>query len=308
MKRLGILGGMGPLASAEFLQTLYRLNLAEPEQDSPRCLLDSDPSFPDRTEAILTDTWRPLLEQLVRRLRDLERAGADVFVVTCVTAHALLPRLPHDLRAKVVSLLDLVVDEVLARPRRRLLLATRGTRRARVFDAHERWEQVRRWVALPDEEEQTRLHEWIYRLKRCEPPEGFLPELAALAARHDVEGFIFGCTEFHLLHRPLAAGAAVNGRFDVVDPLVSFAHAVPRLLAGERGRSAQPAPAGEAAEEEREFSAGSPSTSPPPPRQPAAGAVSSGERGSCWSRRRLAPRQPSRTADPPRAGRRSAPP
>ncbi len=52
-KRLGILGGMGALASAELLYTVYRLNTTEPEQGSPVCLLYSDPSIPDRTGAIL---------------------------------------------------------------------------------------------------------------------------------------------------------------------------------------------------------------------------------------------------------------
>ena len=52
-KNLGILGGMGPLASAKFLSTVYRLNLVEPEQEAPNCILLSDPSFPNRTKAIL---------------------------------------------------------------------------------------------------------------------------------------------------------------------------------------------------------------------------------------------------------------
>ena len=45
---LGVLGGMGPLASAELVHTIYRLNVAEPEQGSPALLLRSDPSIPDR--------------------------------------------------------------------------------------------------------------------------------------------------------------------------------------------------------------------------------------------------------------------
>ena len=45
-KRLGILGGMGPLASAEFLKTLYECFPYEREQDAPVCLLVSDPTFP----------------------------------------------------------------------------------------------------------------------------------------------------------------------------------------------------------------------------------------------------------------------
>ncbi|HEY0783486.1 MAG TPA: aspartate/glutamate racemase family protein, partial [Thermoanaerobaculia bacterium] len=62
--KLGILGGMGPLASAEFVHTLYRLHLNGPEQGAPACVLLSDPSFPDRTEAILRGESEDLTARL----------------------------------------------------------------------------------------------------------------------------------------------------------------------------------------------------------------------------------------------------
>jgi aspartate racemase len=43
---------MGPLASAEFVKTIYEYNLASREQEMPACILLSDPTIPDRTEAI----------------------------------------------------------------------------------------------------------------------------------------------------------------------------------------------------------------------------------------------------------------
>lgn len=48
---LGVLGGMGPLASAEFLKTIYECSVAGGEQRSPSVIMYSDPTFPDRTEA-----------------------------------------------------------------------------------------------------------------------------------------------------------------------------------------------------------------------------------------------------------------
>src|SRR5262245_32754287 len=125
---LGILGGMGPLASAEFLQTLYRWNIVEPEQDAPACVLLSDPSFPDRTEAILSGSTGALAERLTRALEELCRMGADRILIACVTIHHVLPEVPEPLQRKVISLIDLAVEEALAAPRPRLLLATVGTR------------------------------------------------------------------------------------------------------------------------------------------------------------------------------------
>jgi len=226
--RLGILGGMGPLASAEFLGTLYRLNLVEPEQETPACLLLSDPTFPDRTEAILAGSTEVLTERLEQALRALLDQGADRIVIACVTLHHVLPGVPEPLRRKVISLLDLIADEILASPRRRLLLATIGTRTARIFESHERWSQLERWVVFPGEEDQRALHAWIYRLKAGSPGEDCLDWIDSLAARYEVGGFLFGCTELHLLQRLLATRPP--GPSDVIDPLWTAARDVGKFL------------------------------------------------------------------------------
>src|SRR5260221_377430 len=104
---LGILGGMGPLASAEFLKTIYRLNLSGSEQEAPSCVLLSAPSFPDRTAAILNGSTAILVTRLTQALEELASLGAERIVIACVTIHHLLPDVPERLRRRVVSLLDL---------------------------------------------------------------------------------------------------------------------------------------------------------------------------------------------------------
>jgi aspartate racemase len=220
MTTLGILGGMGPLASAEFLRTVYDLNLTDPEQSSPHCILLSDPTFPDRTQAILDGSTAELLARLCQALSTLESSGAERIVIACVTIHHVLPQVPEPLRRKVISLIDLVIDEVLASPRSYLLLTTTGTRTAGVFERHERWGEIERWIHRPDSEEQRELHERIYLLKKGTPSEDSLFWLEGLAARHAVEGIIFGCTELHLLRRPLAHGLGKSLGERVVDPLL----------------------------------------------------------------------------------------
>ncbi|HEY2290500.1 MAG TPA: aspartate/glutamate racemase family protein [Thermoanaerobaculia bacterium] len=220
---------MGPLASAAFLGALYRLNLVEPEQETPSCVLLSDPTFPDRTEAILAGSTGVLVERLEPALRSLLAQGADRIVIACVTIHHVLPSIPEPLRRKVISLLDLMVDEILAAPRRRLLLATTGTRTARIFESHERWSQIEPWVVFPGEEDQRTLHEWIYHhLKAGSSGEECLRWIDSLAARYDVRGFLFGCTELHLLQDLLAARPP--GPLDVIDPLWTVARDVRKIL------------------------------------------------------------------------------
>lgn len=224
---LGILGGMGPLASVEFLRTLYRYQPLEPEQGALRTVMISDPSFPDRTEAILREETAELGHRLQAAIESLLALGADRVVIACITIHHVLPALPVELRRRVDSLIEIVFEEVLARRAPCLLLATTGTRTARIFERHERWERVEPYIRNPNPDEQRDLHEWIYRLKKRGSEEECLRWILDLAARHGVEGLIFGCTELHLLQRALETPWPTGGCW-VVDPLLSIAQALER--------------------------------------------------------------------------------
>ncbi len=229
---LGIIGGMGPLASAEFLRTVYRLHIVEPEQDSPACILSSDPSFPDRTKAIHEGRTGILAERLTRCMAGLVDLGASRVVIACVTIHCVLGSLPEALRWRVISLIDLTVDEILgsgAGPY--LLLATSGTRAARIFESHERWGTVTERVRSLDPGDQDRLHDWIYRLKTGEPAGPCLDWIGSLPHRYGTAGLVFGCTELHLLREPIAArgGEAFSGT--IIDPLWIAARDLRKLLA-----------------------------------------------------------------------------
>jgi aspartate racemase len=226
---LGVLGGMGPLASAEFVYTIYRLNMVEPEQQSPALILRSDPSIPDRTTAILAGDTRELAARLTAALDSLVASGAERIIIACVTAHHVLPEVPEPLRARVISLLDLVVDEIRATSGPHLLLATLGTRRARIFERHAGWGEVAGRVRFLDAEDQHRLHEALYRFKQNEPVEPLLPWLESLPGKYGVEGLLFGCTELHLVQRALARRGG-HEALRIIDPLLTAARDLDRLL------------------------------------------------------------------------------
>ncbi|MFF0436258.1 aspartate/glutamate racemase family protein [Streptomyces sp. NPDC004327] len=203
---LGVLGGMGPLSSAEFLRTVYASRWAGPEQTRPRVLLDSDPAFPDRTEAIRLGRVREMTERLEARLRDLLAQGADQVVVICFTAHHFLRLIDPALRERVVSLVDLTVAELAASPGRFLLLSTEGSRLAGVFERAPGWDEVAHRVVRPDPEDQALVHRLIYRMKHEGPlPDEVLPPVDRLLRRYACSGTVLGCTEFHLVSRELTA-------------------------------------------------------------------------------------------------------
>ncbi|MGC7096251.1 aspartate/glutamate racemase family protein [Amycolatopsis lurida] len=229
---LGILGGMGPYASAEFLRTIYETaderHGPSAEQELPRCLLDSDPAFPDRTEAILAGRDREFTARLRHRLQSLADQGATRIVLTCVTAHHFARWLGPDLRDRLISLVEVVLDDLeVAGDGPFLMLATSGTRAARVFESNPRWAAVAHRVLLPPDGTQEEIHRLLYRLKR-EPAGAELAGRAEdLAARFGCRGVIAGCTEVHLLTRWWQARG--TGPL-VLDPLRSIANDLPKLL------------------------------------------------------------------------------
>lgn len=226
---LGVVGGIGPLASAEFVKTIYEYSLGEREQESPVVLLYSDPTFPDRTEALLAGDYDATLTKLVAALEWLRDSGASKTVICCLTLHHLLPRLPPDLRARVVSLVDVIIDEVARSRQRHALVCSTGARKLEVFQSHERWRQIEDYIIWPDERDQQFIHqELIYQVKKNRNLDELLPQFVRLLAKYKAPSFIAGCTEIHLLAKRLAAPAHRHGRVGCVDPLTLIAKEVAR--------------------------------------------------------------------------------
>ena len=91
-KSIGILGGMGPLATADLLRKIVILTKASCDNEHIRVYIDSNAAIPDRTAAILNGGPDPLPE-MASALRHLEDCGADCILMPCNTAHYFLPRL-----------------------------------------------------------------------------------------------------------------------------------------------------------------------------------------------------------------------
>ncbi|WP_281247944.1 aspartate/glutamate racemase family protein [Stigmatella erecta] len=223
------MGGMGPLASAEFLKTLYEENRFEVEQEAPACLLLSDPNVPDRTDAIVRGEEEPVTRWLEFTLRRMQNLGARRVVIACITMHHFLKCVSPPLRDLTVSLVDMALDEVLASGKRWLLLTSRGTRNAGIFERSERWQQAAPFLVWPSEADQDELHGVIYRLKK----HGEVAQAAELCERlvrgYGVDGFIAGCTEFHLVTKHLQLQPP-QARLQSIDPLFLVANRMPSLV------------------------------------------------------------------------------
>lgn len=222
---IGIIGGLGPLASAEFIKTIYEYSLKDNryEQDTPRLMLYSDPSFPDRTEAFLGKNENVLLEQMIAALRYLCRAQVSKIIICCVTFHYLLDRLPLFLREKIISLVDIIFDEIAEIKRKHLLFCSEGTRHCQVFQSHPRWQIYKDYVVLLSKEDQKELHRVIYSVKKGGGADFLISCITSFLHKYEVKDFISGCTEVHLATKTFDFFA--NGHvLGYIDPLIIIAN------------------------------------------------------------------------------------
>lgn len=219
---LGVVGGMGPLVSAEFLTNIYACGSWTREQDAPRVILYSDPTFPDRTELLLRGEEEPLVRRLGEAVDRLLTAGASEIVIACVTIHRVLPKLPVHLQAPIASLIDRTLAAVAASDEPHLLLCTTGTRRMQLFEGHPQWSAVRDRIVLPSDEDQAAIHELIYRVKSRQEKD-LVAKVTTLLQQYGVRSFVAGCTELHLAASQLQASGA---GFGFIDPLTLFAQDV----------------------------------------------------------------------------------
>jgi aspartate racemase len=231
-KTIGILGGMGPEATALFFELVVRNTLARRDQDHLPVIVCDLPQVPDRTAAILKGGPSPL-PVLRRGLKLLHGAGADFAVMPCVSAHYYYPALAARSPLPIVHLIEETAAAVRKhRPRigKVGLLATTGTVRSRLI--HDVFEAAGIEVLAPDARGQARLMEAIYGPRGIKagvtsgPPRTAIVGLARALIRAGARAVVAGCTEVPLVLRP--GDLAVP----LVDPMVIGARACVRKAGG----------------------------------------------------------------------------
>ncbi|SKB71511.1 aspartate racemase [Arthrobacter sp. 31Cvi3.1E] len=132
---VGILGGMGPAATADFYMKLVQATPALSDQDHLQVIIWSDPTIPDRTEALLAHGPDPT-PMLISGARLLQRAGAEMLAVPCNTAHAFLGEVQEAVDLPIVHMIEETakhVQRLEPRITRLGLLSTTGTQKAGLY-------------------------------------------------------------------------------------------------------------------------------------------------------------------------------
>ena len=196
MKTIGIMGGMGPMATVDLMKKIILATPASKDQEHIPMLVDNNSQIPDRTKAIMGQGASPAPE-MVKTAKRLMMAGADFIIIACNTAHYFLPEILPQISIPVLSIIDVTTNSALEKGFKSVgLLATTGTVSTGLYQ--KKLEASGIQCITPSADKQHLIDDMIYQGVKANN-ENYdtraVKELLAEMQNAGAEAFILGCTE-----------------------------------------------------------------------------------------------------------------
>ncbi|WP_063912431.1 aspartate/glutamate racemase family protein [Pseudomonas sp. p21] len=227
--KLGIVGGVGPAATVDFMGKVVASTPAGRDQDHIKMVVEQNPQIPDRTASLLNDETDPTMAMYATCKR-LESAGANAIAIPCNTAHAFVERIQEHLRVPIVNMLTETIDwirKAYGRDKTIGLLATSGTVASQVY--HQAASRAGLEIVVPAPDYQKLVMEAIYGERGIKAgfTEGLCRDQLLIAAEHLSEVgatvLILGCTELPLVLSHCDAYELGSRTVALVDPTLILA-------------------------------------------------------------------------------------
>ena len=202
MKTLGIIGGMGPMASALFVQMIVQMTDAAKDQEHIELFLHNCPEIPDRTDYLMGESGADPCPRIIFAGQKLAEWGAEVIAVPCVTAHCFYKRISSGIPVPVINMLT-ETTEYLKREgvNKAGLMATDGTIKSGFLC--EALKNAGIDVVLPSAEKQRDVMNMVY--KEVKANRGIsmslFDEVSAELREKGSEVILLGCTELSVALR-----------------------------------------------------------------------------------------------------------
>jgi aspartate racemase len=221
--RIGIIGGMGPEATAYYYTQLVKRTHASKDQDHFHVMIDANPKIPDRTQAILNNGETPL-PYLIESIERLNLLNVDKAFITCITSHYFFDQIKPHAQFELIHALD-ALNKALhqANIKKIGLLATSGTIKTQLFPKALKDIEV----IVPNESSQADVMDAIYNPQsgiKSGHTEGIaLKQLIKAGEALIAQGaqvIIGGCTEVSMVLR------AEHFNVRLYDPMIVTIHSI----------------------------------------------------------------------------------
>lgn len=216
MKKLGIVGGLGPMATVYFMELVTDMTAAEVDQEHIEIFIHSKPGIPDRTKYILGESTENPLPMILEVCKGLIRDGAEVIAIPCITAHYFQDELFKLPKPFVHSLVETARYLKERGVKKAGLMATDGTIRSGLFQ--KTLEEYGIECAIPGQKGQKRVMSLIYDNVKAGKPINMDAFFAVKNELFDMgaEVVLLGCTELSVIKRDHNVGSKV---LDVMEVL-----------------------------------------------------------------------------------------
>ena len=200
--RVGVIGGMGPDATVDFMARVLKLTPASGDCDHIRMLVDQNPRIPSRQRAILGsgESPGPKLAAIASRL---EACGSDFLVMPCNTAHVFLDDIRAATTIPFVSIIDVTLARVAGDGVTNVgLLASAACLEAKVYQ--DAIEATGKSAITQTPEELAELSVLINQIKTGDHGDAVRHGMQALAqalVKRGADAVILGCTEIPIVLR-----------------------------------------------------------------------------------------------------------
>ncbi len=218
---LGIIGGMGPMASAVFYDMISSKTDASCDQENINLILLSHAGMPDRTRAILSKDEAQIEAVRSKLLADamfLQNAGCTAIAVTCNTAHYFVNMIEDELDIPFIHLIRETAEAVASEfgARKVAVLATDGTIETRLYQD----ELSKRGVIAftPKAEVQALVMHEIYECIKSGKPadEEIWQKIEEYVKAEGCEAAVLACTELSVVRKELSLGSFYFDPMDIM--------------------------------------------------------------------------------------------
>lgn len=216
-KVLGVIGGLGPIATAHFMELVIRMTDAAIDQEHLEMIIYNAPSIPDRTGYILDHTKPSPLAPIVKIGNTLAQQGADFIAIPCLTAHYFYDTLKKDIPVPIINGIESTVKHLQENGIRRVgIMATDGTVSTGLFNRV--IENYGMTPVLPSAQRQKDVMSLIYdNIKANLPPDMNMFHAVRKQLQEDgAQAIILGCTELSLIKRDYPIGAGFIDAMEVL--------------------------------------------------------------------------------------------
>ena len=218
---LGVIGGLGPIATSHFMELVIRMTDAQRDQQHLDMIIYHTPSIPDRSSFILDPTLPSPLDPMIRLGQQLSRQEVGCIAIPCVTAHHFHEDLSNAVTVPIIHApMETAIHLQAAGIRKAGIMATDGTVSSGIFQRELEKRGITRVVPSKERQEDV-MHLIFDCIKANKPADMYRFRRVAQELRaNGAEVIILGCTELSLIKRDHWIG---DGFLDALEVLAQQA-------------------------------------------------------------------------------------